>query len=186
MQRLEFIAAIKEACQASEKIHGIPWGWLAAQAVQESGGYGVSDLSVKAFNLYGIKGGGYYQGATGYAKFGSWREAIMFQGWQLNQSRYLPYKPLVIAGKFKEYGDAISKAGWCPVSSPTYGEMIGDIAREYDLDWIPAPTGQPPVIQPSVAMQWCIDQNIIDRPATNRQVDLETLAWALFKAKGKI
>ena len=179
MKRLEFIAAIKPACLASEKMHGIPWGWLAAQAIQESGGYGVSELSVKAHNLYGIKGNDYMQGATGYASFPSWTEAIMYQGWQLSQSRYVSFKPLVIAGKFREYGDTISKAGWCPQSSPTYGTMIEQIAEDYDL--LPKP-----VAVHSVAMQWAIDNGIIDLPATNRQVDLETLAWALFKAKGKI
>jgi flagellum-specific peptidoglycan hydrolase FlgJ len=182
MKRLEFIAAITPACQASEKIHGIPWRWLVYQAIQESGGYGLSELSTKAFNLYGIKGGDYYQGATGYAKFGSWAESIRFQGWQLSQSRYLPFRPLVVAGKFKEYGDAISKAGWCPVSNPTYGSMIEQIVEDY-ADVLKDPE---PVVQHSVAMQWAIDNGIIDLPATNRQVDLETLAWALFKSRGKV
>ena len=179
MNRLQFIDAIKPACLAAESIHGIPWGWLVAQAIQESGGYGLSELSVKAHNLYGIKGNDYMQGNVGYASFPTWTEAIMFQGWQLNVQRYLPFKPLVLAGKFKAYGDAISKAGWCPVSSPTYGTMIQQIAEDYDL--LPKP-----VAAHSVAMQWAIDNGIIDLPATNRQVDLETLAWALFKAKGKI
>jgi flagellum-specific peptidoglycan hydrolase FlgJ len=179
MKRAEFIATIKPACLASERLHGIPWGWLAAQAIQESGGYGLSELSINAHNLYGIKGRDYMQGRVGYASFASWDEAIMFQGWQLNQRLYLPYKPLVVAGKYKEYGDAISKAGWCPVSNPTYGTMIAQIAKEYDL--LPKP-----VAEHSVAMQWCIDQNIINEPAENRQVDLETLAWALFKSKGKL
>ena len=87
MERMEFIATIKPFCLAAEKKHGIAWGWLVAQAIQESGGYGLSELSVKAHNLYGIKGNDYMQGNTGYASFPSWEDAIMFQGWQLSQAR---------------------------------------------------------------------------------------------------
>ena len=72
MNRLQFIDAIKPACLAAESIHGIPWGWLVAQAIQESGGYGLSELSVKAHNLYGIKGNDYMQGNVGYASFPTW------------------------------------------------------------------------------------------------------------------
>jgi hypothetical protein len=178
MQRMEFILKIKPACLASERLHGIPWGWLVAQAIQESGGYGLSDLSVNAHNLYGIKGHDYYQGATGYAKFATWDEAILFQGWQLSQSRYAPFKPLAVAGKYKEYGDMISRAGWCPVSSPTYGTMIAQIATEYNL--FPKP-------KLSEAQQWAIDNGIINEPTDwTKVVDYNTVAWLLFKSRGKI
>jgi flagellum-specific peptidoglycan hydrolase FlgJ len=182
MERLEFIAAIKGSCITAQQSWGIPWGWLVAQAIQESGGYGQSDLSVSAHNLYGIKGTDYYQGGVGYASFKTWNEAIQFQGWQLNVPRYLTFKGLVQKGDFEGYGDAIAKAGWCPDTS--YGAKILQLAKDYDL--LPKSVAVAPVVQPSVAMQWCIDQNIIDRPATNRQVDLETLAWALFKSRGKL
>jgi hypothetical protein len=185
VNRLQFIDTIKPACLAAESIHGIPWGWLVAQAIQESGWYGVSELSTKAHNLYGIKGNDYMQGNVGYASFATWMEAIMFQGWQLNVQRYLPFKSLVVAGQFKKYGDAISKAGWCPVSNPTYGSMIEQIARDYDLDWIPAPIDQPkPVAQHSVAVQWCMDHGIITDPT--RPVDIETIAGVIFKSRGKL
>lgn len=178
MKRVEFIAAIKSACLLAEKKHGIPWGWLVAQAIQESGGYGLSDLSINAHNLYGIKGSDYYQGRVGYASFPSWDEAIMFQGWQLNQSRYAPFKPLVVAGKYKEYGDMISRAGWCPVSSPTYGTMIDSIARDYSL--YPNP-------KLSEAQRWAVDNGIINEPTDwTKAVDYNTVAWLLYKSRGKI
>jgi len=178
MKRVEFIAAIKPACLLAEKKHGIPWGWLVAQAIQESGGYGLSDLSINAHNLYGIKGDDYYQGRVGYASFPSWDESIMFQGWQLNQSRYVPFKPLVVAGKYREYGDMLSRAGWCPVSSPTYGTMIDSIARDYSL--YPKP-------KLSEAQQWAIDEGIINEPVDwSKGVDYNTVAWLLYKSRGKI
>jgi hypothetical protein len=182
MKRMEFIAAIKPACLAAERLHGIPWGWLVAQAIQESGGYGLSDLSVNAHNLYGIKGRDYFQGVTGYAKFTTWNEAIMFQGWQLSQARYAPFKPLVVAGKFKEYGDMISRAGWCPVSSPTYGTMIAEIAEDYRL--FPKPT-----IALDVAEQWAVDSGIVNNAEDfekNPQVDLKRVCWIIYKSRGKI
>jgi hypothetical protein len=178
MKREEFIAAIKPACQAAERLHGIPWGWLVAQAIQESGGYGLSDLSINAHNLYGIKGHDYYQGVTGYAKFATWDEAIMFQGWQLSQARYAPFKPLAVAGKYKEYGDMISRAGWCPVSTPTYGTMIAEIAEDYSL--FPKP-------KLSEAQQWAIDNKVFGEPVDwEKPVTMNTLAWALMKSRGKI
>jgi len=179
MKREEFIAAIKPSCILSEKRHGIPWGWLVAQAIQESGGYGLSDLSVNAHNLYGIKGSDYYQGVTGYAKFKDWDEAIMFQGWQLSQSRYAPFKGLVIAGKYKEYGDMISRAGWCPVSSPTYGTMIQDIAETYGL------FPKPKIVLDS-AEQWAVDNGIVNNGEDfekNPQVDLKRVCWMMYKGR---
>ena len=177
MNRLQFIDAIKPACLAAESIHGIPWGWLVAQAIQESGGYGLSELSVKAHNLYGIKGNDYMQGNVGYASFPTWTEAIMFQGWQLNVQRYLPFKPLVVAGKFKEYGDALSKAGWCPQSSPTYGTMVAQIAKEYDL--LPKP-----VAVLSLAQKWVIDNGVFNEPVEwEKPVTMNTLAWVLYKGR---
>jgi hypothetical protein len=175
MKREEFIATIRPACLLAEKKHGIPWGWLVAQAIQESGGYGLSDLSVNAHNLYGIKGADYFQGVTGYAEFASWDEAIMFQGWQLNQRLYRPYKLLVIEGKYKEYGDLISKAGWCPVSSPTYGTMISEIAKDYNL--FPKP-------KLSEAQQWAIDEKVFNEPVDwEKPVTMNILAWALYKGR---
>jgi flagellum-specific peptidoglycan hydrolase FlgJ len=183
LERAEFIATIKPFCLASEKAWGIPWRWLVFQAIQESGGYGKSDLSVNAFNLYGIKGANYFQGKTGYAKFDSWEDCIEFQGWQLNQGRYLPFKPLVVAGKYQEYGDAISKAGWCPVSKPSYGTMIREIAEDY-AGILKDP--EPETVL-SVAQQWAISEHILDEPVDwTKQVDYNTLAWALYKARGRV
>lgn len=181
--RFEFIDAIKPSCIAAQGAFGIPWGWFVAQAIQESGGYGESDLAVNAHNLYGIKGKDYYQGKVGYASFKDWNAAIQFQGWQLSQSRYLPFKPLVVAGKFKAYGDAISKAGWCPVSSPTYGTMIADIARTYELDWVEVP------IALDVAEKWAVDNGIVDNAEAfqkDPKVDLTRVCWMLYKARGKV
>lgn len=177
MTRLEFINAIKPSCVAAQEAFGIPWGWLVAQAIQESGGYGLSDLSVNAHNLYGIKGASYFQGKVGYASFKDWNAAIQFQGWQLSQSRYLPYKPLAAAGKFKEYGDAISKAGWCPQSTPSYGTMIQDIAETYKL--LPAPK-----VVLSEAQQWAVDNKVFNTPVDwEKPVTMNTLAWALYKGR---
>jgi hypothetical protein len=147
MKRIEFIAAIKPACLLAEKKHGIPWGWLVAQAIQESGGYGLSDLSINAHNLYGIKGDDYYQGVTGYASFKDWNAAI-------------------------------SRAGWCPVSQPSYGTMIDSIARDYSL--YPKP-------KLSEAQQWVIDEGIVNEPVDwSKGVDYNTVAWLLYKSRGKI
>jgi len=180
MERLEFINAIKPSCVAAQGAFGIPWGWFVAQAIQESGGYGKSDLSVNAHNLYGIKDTGadaYYQGKVGYAKFKDWNAAIQFQGWQLSQSRYLPYKVLVSTGKFKEYGDAISKAGWCPLSNPSYGSMVQDIAEMYSL--LPKP-----VVVLSEAQRWAVDNKIFTTPVDwEKPVTMNTLAWALYKGR---
>lgn len=180
MERMEFILKIKPFCVAAQEAFGIPWRWLVYQAIQESGGYGTSDLSLNAHNLYGIKGKDYFQGKVGYAKFPSWNDAIQFQGWQLNQSRYLPFKPLVVAGKYKEYGDAISKAGWCPVSNPTYGTMIQEIAEDY------AGVLKDPVTSTLTnAQSWAVKSGVFDEPVDwDKPVTMNTLAWALFKAQG--
>jgi flagellum-specific peptidoglycan hydrolase FlgJ len=178
--RLQFISAIKPSCVTAQEAFGIPWGWFVAQAIQESGGYGKSDLSINAHNLYGIKDTGadaYYQGKVGYAKFPTWHDAIQFQGWQLSQSRYLPFKVLAATGKFKEYGDAISKAGWCPQSTPSYGTMIQDIAETYKL--LPAPK-----VVLSEAQQWVIDNKVFNAPVDwEKPVTMNTLAWALYKGR---
>jgi hypothetical protein len=187
MKRLEFLAAIDKSCRDAEKTSGIPQGWFKAQAIQETGGYGLSDVAVHAHNLFGTKGSG-TTAYRGYATFVDWDASIQYQGWQLNQHRYLPFKKLAQSGDFRSYGDAIQVAGYCRAVQPgeeTYGAMIQRLAEDYDL-LPPKPVVVTPIAQHSVAMQWCIDQSIIDLPATNRQVDLETLAWALFKAKGKI
>jgi flagellum-specific peptidoglycan hydrolase FlgJ len=180
MERMEFIATIKPACLDAEKTWGISWRWLVYQAIQESGGYGKSDLSVNAFNLYGIKGANYFQGKVGYAKFDSWEDCIEFQGWQLNQSRYLPFKPLVQQGKYKEYGNAIQKAGWCAPSTPGYGDMIYEIAEEY------AGVLKDPVTSSLTnAQSWAVESGVFDEPVDwDKPVTYNTLAWALFKARG--
>lgn len=173
--RLEFMDAIRDACKRAELASGIPQGWFIAQAIHESGGYGKSDLSVNAHNLYGIKGHDYYQGKVGYAKFDSWDDAIQFQAWQLVQSRYLPFRPLVKEGKYKEYGDALSKAGWCPVSVPSYGTMIAQVAKDYDL--FPKP-------KLSEAQEWVIAQGIFNEPVEwEKPVTYNILAWALYKGR---
>ena len=178
MKRAEFIATIKPFCLEAEQEWDIPWGWFVAQAIQESGGYGQSDLSVNAHNLYGIKGKDYYQGKVGYASFVSWEASIRFQGWQLHQARYVPFLPLVQHGKYREYGDALSQAGWCPISKPSYGTMIAQIATEYNL--FPNP-------KLSVAQQWAVDQKIVDEPVDwGKSVDYNTAVWLLYKSRGKI
>jgi flagellum-specific peptidoglycan hydrolase FlgJ len=193
--RLQFISAIKPSCVTAQEAFGIPWGWFVAQAIQESGGYGKSDLSINAHNLYGIKDTGadaYYQGKVGYAKFPTWHDAIQFQGWQLSQSRYLPFKVLAATGKFKEYGDAISKAGWCPVSIPTYGDAIQSLAEQYNL----LPEKKPKALIFNEGQKFAVDAGIIAIPdsiITQEQlasfmatpVDVNRLCWALMKAKGK-
>lgn len=181
MTRLEFINTIKGKCQTVGAKYHIPWQWLVSQAIQESGGYGQSDLSVNAKNLYGIKGDDYYQGKTGYAAFKNWDEAIEYQGWQLNVPRYAKFIKLVQDGKFKEYGDAIQGAGWCAPSNPTYGTMIADIAKMYGLEYSP--------IKLSAAQQWAVDNKIVDNPddfVNNPSVDLNRVAWMLYKARGKM
>lgn len=155
------------------------------QAIQESGGYGLSDLAVNAHNLYGIKGDEYYQGSVGYAKFVDWDASVAFQAIQLSVPRYGKFKPLIQAGKFKEYGDAIQKAGYCALAKPgqkTYGTMIAEIARTYNLDWID------PVVVLDEAETWAVDNGIVNNPAdfkSNPTVDLRRVCWLLYKARGK-
>jgi flagellum-specific peptidoglycan hydrolase FlgJ len=184
MKREEFIATIKGSCVTAQQAWGIPWGWFVAQAIQESGGYGLSELSTKAFNLYGIKGKDYYQGVTGYAKFKDWNAAIQFQGWQLSVPRYLAFKGLVQKGDFEAYGNAIQRAGWCAPSDPPYGALIEQIAKEYDL--LPKPASTPQVTpQPSVAQQWAVEKGIFTTPVDwDKPVTYNILAWALMKAQG--
>ena len=184
MTRLEFIAQIVPACKVAEARHGIPWKWLVCEAIQESGGYGQSDLSINAHNQYGIKGKDYYQGNVGYAKFMTWAECILFQGWQLNQSRYVGFKPLILAGKFAAYGNAIQEAGWCAPSMPGYGDMIEDIAEQYRTVLNSYDTQPAPVAKLSEAQQWAVDNKIFNVPVQwDKPVDYNTLAWALFKAR---
>jgi hypothetical protein len=177
--RLEFIEKIAPAALKAEQKSGIPKGWFIAQAIQESGGYGKSDLSVNANNLYGIKDSGdnaYYQGSVGYARFSSWDESIDFQAFQLTVPRYAKHKALIVAGKFKAYGDAIQSAGYCAPSIPTYGTMIADIARTYELDWV-----HPPY---SAAQQWIVENGIFNEPVEwEKPVTMNTLAWALYKGR---
>lgn len=180
--RLEFIEKILPAAIKAEQKSGIPRGWFVAQAIQESGGYGLSDLSINANNLYGIKDSGdnaYYQGKVGYARFASWEESIDFQAFQLTVPRYLKHKPLIVAGKFKAYGDAIQTAGYCAPSTPTYGTMIASIAKTYGLDKVP-PTY-------SVAQKWVVENGIFNEPVDwEKPVTMNTLAWALMKSRGKL
>jgi flagellum-specific peptidoglycan hydrolase FlgJ len=181
--RLEFLTAIDKSCRDAEKTSGIPQGWFKAQAIQESGGYGLSELSVKAHNLYGIKGRDYYQGVTGYAAFKDWNEAIQYQGWQLNVPRYLAFKSLVQKGDFEGYGNAIQRAGWCAPSDPPYGTLIEQIADQYDL--LPKPITPSPKL--SAAQEWVITSGIFDNPVDwSKQVDYNILAWVLYKSRGKI
>jgi flagellum-specific peptidoglycan hydrolase FlgJ len=182
--RLEFITAIMPACIGAEKASGIPRGWFAAQAIQESGGYGKSDLSINANNLYGIKGDEYYQGKVGYAKFASWDECIKFQAWQLSVPRYGVHKPLVQAGDYRAYGDAIQKAGYCAPSNPTYGAMIASIAATYNLYPPPKPSGAPTL---SVAQKWAVESGIVNEPCDfTKTVDMNIAVWLLYKSRGKL
>jgi hypothetical protein len=182
--RIEFINTIKGKCQQVGAKYHIPWQWLTIQAIQESGGYGLSDLSKNAKNLYGIKGDEYYQGSVGYAKFRNWDEAIEYQGWQLNVPRYAKYLNLVQAGRFKEYGDAIQLAGWCKLPDPgeeTYGTMIAAVAKMHGLEYTPPKL--------SVAQQWAADNGIVNNPddfVNNPSVDLNRVVWILYKARGKM
>jgi hypothetical protein len=101
----------------------------------------------------------------------------------LNQKLYLPFKSLAQEGKYREYGDEIQKAGYCYLkkgASPDYGTKIAEIATQYDL--FPDPKSKL-----SPAQQWAIDNKIIDDPADwDKPVDMNTLAWALYKSRGKI
>ena len=179
MKRAEFIAIIKPFCLDAEKTWGIPWGFLAGEAIQETGGDGLDDVAVHANNLFGTKdwkAGNY----TGYAVFSTWAESIDYQGWQLNQHLYLPFKSLVVAGKFKEYGNAIQKAGYCDPKGIPYGDAIQSLAEQYDL--LPKP-----IVQLSAPQQWAISEHILDEPVDwTKQVDYNTLAWALYKARGRV
>lgn len=192
MTRLEFLTAIDKSCRDAEAAFGIPQGWFKAQAIQESGGYGLSELSVKAHNLYGIKGKDYYQGVTGYASFKDWNDAIQFQGRQLSVPRYLAFKGLVQKGDFEGYGNAIQKAGYCDPKGTPYGDAIQSIAEQYDL--LPK---SPVSYKLNEGQQFAVDAGIITIPDTVKTqeelkafmsvaVDVNRLCWALMKGKGKL
>jgi flagellum-specific peptidoglycan hydrolase FlgJ len=177
--RLEFIAAIKGSCITSQQTWGIPWGFLVGEAIQETGGDGLDDIAVHAHNLFGTKSdkAGNYKG---YATFADWNASIQYQGWQLNQHLYLPFKPLVQKGDYKAYGNAIQKAGYCDPDGTPYGDAIQSIAETYNLLSVTAP-------KLSVAQEWVITSGIFDNPVEwTKQVDYNTLSWALYKARGKI
>jgi flagellum-specific peptidoglycan hydrolase FlgJ len=182
MKRLEFIAMIMPWCIEAETESGIPRGWFAGEAMQETGGYGTDDVAVHAHNLFGTKSdkAGNYKG---YAVFKDWHESILYQGWQLNQHLYLPFKGFVMAGKFKEYGNAIQKAGYCDPKGLPYGDAIQSLAEQYDL--LPKPAIPTPKL--SVAQEWAITNGIFDNPVDwEKPVTMNTLAWALMKSRGKL
>ena len=169
-------------CIEAETDSGIPRGWFAAEAMQETGGYGTDDVAVHAYNLFGTKSNkaGNYKG---YAVFKDWHESILYQGWQLNQSRYLPFKGFVMAGKFKEYGNAIQKAGYCDPNGAPYGDAIQSLAEQYDL--LPKPTIPKP--QLSVAQQWAVDNKIVNEPVDwQEKADRNVIAWMIYKSRGKV
>ena len=69
----------------------------------------------------------------------------------------------------------ISRSGWCPVSSPTYGTMIEQIAKQYNL--FPKP-------KLSDAQQWVTENGIFAEPVEwEKPVTMNTLAWALYKGR---
>jgi hypothetical protein len=124
--------------------------------------------------------------------FKYWHESILYHGWQLNQRLYLPFKDLVVAGKFKEYGNAIQKAGYCDPKGTPYGDAIQSIAEQYDL--LPK---SPVSYKLNEGQQFAVDAGIITIPDTVKTqeelkafmsvaVDVNRLCWALMKGKGKL
>lgn len=137
-KQLDFIKKFSQVAKEVGTKYGIPYGFLLAQAAQESS-WGLSEVCLKANNYFGIKTDhadtAFNQGGVLYAKFVTPEEAFRYQGWQLSVPRYAGGKAHI--NDFKKYGDFLQNANYCALAKPgekTYGDMIEAIADQWGLN----------------------------------------------------
>jgi len=145
----EFISKIVPGAIASMKKHKICASVTIAQAILESG-WGGSSLSVKAFNLFGVKAIGGWRGNqiimrtaeydknskryfinAAFRKYINFAESIEDHAlFLVNNSRY-KINGLLISQDYKKQTLALQRAGYA--TSPTYSKMLNDIIEQYKL-----------------------------------------------------
>ena len=143
-----FIAAIASAAQESAAITGIPASFTIAQAALESG-WGASDLTTKAYNLFGIKADSAWKGSVitlptkefiggkwiiqqaKWRKYAGWLDSIN------DHAKFLIMNPryrLAFTGKRtgEDFAQMVQSCGYA--TDPTYCVKVGAIIRQHKLD----------------------------------------------------
>jgi flagellar rod assembly protein/muramidase FlgJ len=142
----EFIAALSGPARTSAAVTKIPASFVVADAALESG-WGTSQLSLQAFNLFGVKSTPDWTGPTidmptgefvngqrvtveaTWRKYGSWLEAIQdHASFLLNNPRY---KPAFAYTNGSTFAIAIAAAGYA--TDPQYGQKLVSIIKTHNL-----------------------------------------------------
>ncbi len=142
-----FLDKIRPAAQEVEASSGIPWLFAATQAAHESG-WGLSVLTVKANNLFGITGDTwaqqkkpvFYIVTTEYAKdktrfeikrpfrsYGSWHESLL--DWAaLVERRYMTALVAARNADFVGFANALQSGGYA--TDPKYAAQLVMLHQE--------------------------------------------------------
>jgi flagellum-specific peptidoglycan hydrolase FlgJ len=145
MERKEFINSIKEGAVKGGKDYGIIPSLTIAQAILESG-WGTSQLSKRAKNLFGIKAfsdwtghrialhtSEWYKGqmkivAADFRAYDSFNESIKDHNKLLSYSRYRPVR------ESTDYKEACQRTYECGYATdPRYAEKLTSIIESYRL-----------------------------------------------------
>ena len=141
-----FINAIAPAARAVAATSKIPASFTVAQGALESG-WGTSQLSLQAFNLFGVKADPSWHGPTidlptgedidgkrvtveaTWRRYGSWLEAIQDRAaFLLDNPRY---KPAFAYTNGSTFAIAIAAAGYA--TDPQYGQKLASIIKTHNL-----------------------------------------------------
>ena len=146
MTRFDFINALAPAACASAKITKIPAGFVIADAALESG-WGSSQLTLKARNLFGVKADAAWHGPVlqmltrefykghwcrttcDWRKYDTWAEAIADHAqFLLTNPRY---KPAFQFSGSDAFARAVAAAGYA--TDPAYGDKVCAIIDQNNL-----------------------------------------------------
>ena len=147
MTNNEFLQYIKPFCISDQKTKGILASLSGAQAIIESN-WGRSGLSVKACNLFGMKGsyngqsvimntkewinGKYVTKACAFRKYPSFKESLEDHARLLSTAAR--YKNLINCPDYRTACRLIQKDGYA--TSPTYADTLIKTIERYDLyEW---------------------------------------------------
>jgi flagellar rod assembly protein/muramidase FlgJ len=141
-----FIGAIAPAARTSAAITKIPASFVVAEGALESG-WGTSQLSLQAFNLFGVKADQSWHGPTielptgeyvngeritieaTWRKYSNWLEAIEdHASFLLNNPRY---KPAFAYMSGSTFAIAIAAAGYA--TDPQYGQKLVSVIKTHNL-----------------------------------------------------
>ena len=141
-----FINLIAPAARASAATTKIPASFTVAQGADESG-WGTSQLSLQAFNLFGVKADSSWHGPTidmptgeyvngqrvtveaTWRRYGSWLEAIQDRAaFFLDNPRYRPAFAYTSGSTFAL---AVAAAGYA--TDPKYGQKLVSIIKTHNL-----------------------------------------------------